>query len=205
MAIILYVVAGALGIIMCIFQGWILLPFGAVGGFASFFYTAGPVKYKHKALGELSVFLVWGPAMMSVSYYILTGSWRGVELAAAASIPQGLWVSLVFFANNMTDINYDRSVGISTLATILKRTGTLRLYFILFFAIYLSVFTLIAFKLLPAWTLLVAASLPVSALLVLSIIRSAEIPVDADPQIARTGMVFGALFFVSFIIERLAG
>ena len=33
---------------------------GLIGAFASLTYTAPPLKYKYSALGEISVFLMWG-------------------------------------------------------------------------------------------------------------------------------------------------
>ena len=204
-AIILLSISGILGVILIVFSGWVIIPFAVFGGLASLFYTGDPVKYKHKALGEIFVFLLWGPVMMCASYYILAGTWQGTRVVVGASIPQGLWVALVLLANNMTDIKYDSSVGVRTLATALKRKGAFRLYAALMVFIYLAVIFEVSFQLLPVWSLLTLGSLPLALHLGLKFSGAAEIPADADPRTARIGMIFGILFITAFIVERLSG
>jgi 1,4-dihydroxy-2-naphthoate polyprenyltransferase len=204
-AIILLSASVILGIILIILTGWVIIPFAVFGGLASLFYTGDPVKYKHKALGEIFVFLLWGPVMMCASYFILAGTWQGFAVVFTASIPQGLWVALVLLANNMTDIKYDGSVGVKTLATVLKRKGAFRLYVALTALIYIAIIIEVSTQLLPVWTLLTLGSLPLALQLGMKFSGSAEIPADADPRTARIGMIFGILFITAFIIERLSG
>src|SRR5205085_899440 len=49
---------------------WLLL---GLGSFFVLFYT-WPLKYI--ALGEIAVFLVWGPLMIGGGYYVLAHSWN---------------------------------------------------------------------------------------------------------------------------------
>ena len=41
-----------------------------VGTAAGIGYTAPPLSYKYKALGEFSVFLMWGPLMVLGAYFV---------------------------------------------------------------------------------------------------------------------------------------
>ena len=41
-----------------------------IGAFAGVFYTAPPLRYKYRALGEISVFLIWGPLMVEGAYFV---------------------------------------------------------------------------------------------------------------------------------------
>jgi len=67
-AYILYSLSSAIGIYLAATRGWALLWIGIIGAFASLTYTAPPLKYKYSALGEISVFLMWGPLMVAGSF-----------------------------------------------------------------------------------------------------------------------------------------
>ena len=114
----LYGMAIIIGLYLAATRGWHLFWIGLAGALASVTYTAPPFKYKYMALGELSVFLMWGPLMVMGSYFIQ----RQVFAANAffISLPFGLLVALVLLANNIRDISHDRSQGILTLPA--KRT-----------------------------------------------------------------------------------
>lgn len=58
-------------------------------------------------MGEIVVFVIWGPLMMSACYFVHTGDWKQIETLLFISLPHGLWVVLVLLANNLTDIDYD--------------------------------------------------------------------------------------------------
>jgi len=67
--LVLYAVAAVIGLYLTLSHGWIIVLFAVLGGAASFFYTGWPIQYKDRALGELAVFLTWGPLIMSASYF----------------------------------------------------------------------------------------------------------------------------------------
>ena len=86
---------------------------------AAFFYTAGSKALGYVALGEVTVFLFMGPAMVCGAYYVLAGNvtWTAVLL----SIPIGALSAATLHANNIRDIEHDRNAGKTTLATLLGR------------------------------------------------------------------------------------
>jgi 1,4-dihydroxy-2-naphthoate octaprenyltransferase len=45
----------------------------AVGLFLAFFYTANPIGLKYKALGDITIFLCFGPLLMQCISMMLTG------------------------------------------------------------------------------------------------------------------------------------
>jgi len=136
LSIILYAAAGAAGIFLFFTRGWPIAVFALLGSLGSIFYTAGPIQYKYRAMGEISVFFLWGPIMVLASSFIQTGSWTNMHTIIAAAVPQGLWVSMVLLGNNLTDIDYDSESGIKTMGTILDRKKGLVLYTGLAVAIY---------------------------------------------------------------------
>ena len=116
--VILYAVATGIGIFLVMTRGWELLIICLMGIFASVMYTAPPLKYKYFALGEFSVFLMWGPLMVLGAYYVQCQAFS--INAVLISIPFGILVALVLLANNIRDIDHDQSKGISTIATVLE-------------------------------------------------------------------------------------
>ncbi|MCI2429686.1 1,4-dihydroxy-2-naphthoate octaprenyltransferase [Candidatus Acetothermia bacterium] len=195
----LYLLAALAAFYLLWVTGPVLLGFILVGLLASFFYTADPVRYKYIALGELSVFLMWGPLMIGGAYFVQTGE---LSLQAVAiSIPFGVLVALVLLANNLRDIEYDGSVGIKTLGTLLGEANTMRLYQILAVLAYLAVVVLVVLRILSPWGLLVFLSAPLALNLIKTLQR--EIPKDADARTAQIDTLFGIFLILSLILEKL--
>jgi len=202
-AIVLYGSAAAIGAVLIFRRGLVVSLFAVAGALTSVFYTAGPVKFKHRALGELAVFLMWGPLMMLATSTIITGGWQRALQVALISVPQGLWVALVIFANNLKDISFDRGSGVWTIANLLGRDRALRAFCAGLAAAYAVVAALVALRVIPVWGLAVLLSSPLAVRLASDLMKSPEIPVDADPRTARTGMVFGLLLLGAFLLQAL--
>jgi 1,4-dihydroxy-2-naphthoate octaprenyltransferase len=198
-SLILYAIAAMIGLELIRLKGAGLLWFILVGAIASFFYTAGPIKYKYLALGELAVFLMWGPVIVGGTYFVQRGS---LSLdAVLISVPFGLLVALVLLANNLRDIDYDRSAGIATLGTLLGQQKTRVLYQGLILLAYLATALLIALKILSPWGLLVFFSAPVAFRLIRTLQR--EIPNDADARTAQLDTLFGVWLIIGLILEKI--
>lgn len=92
-------------------QAWFLL---GAGAFLLLFYT-WPLKYI--ALGELAVFLVWGPLMVGGGYFVLAGSWSSDVMVIGAIYALG--VTTVIFGKHIDKIVVDREKKIHTLPVLL--------------------------------------------------------------------------------------
>jgi len=92
-------------------QAWFLL---GAGAFLLLFYT-WPLKYI--ALGEVAVFLVWGPLMVGGGYYVITGSWSADVMLIGAIYALG--VTTVIFGKHIDKILVDREKRIHTLPVLL--------------------------------------------------------------------------------------
>jgi 1,4-dihydroxy-2-naphthoate octaprenyltransferase len=193
----LFLLAALIGIALAAARSWAIFWIGLIGTAAGLTYTSEPLKYKYKALGEISVFLMWGPLMVSGAYLVQRQT-LSLE-AAAISLPFGLLVALVLLANNIRDIPYDRRQGIVTLAIVMGARRGLRLYLALILAAYLAVVLMAVVGPLKAWSLIVLLSLPLAAGLLRRMAR--EVPLDADAQTARLDTVFGLLLVVSLVLE----
>ena len=93
--------------------GWGLLLLGLAGLLGAFAYSAGPLSPKHRALGEVWVFLMMGIGMTLGGHMAQTGrfSWGAV----ATGIPAALLMTLILYANNLRDMKSDREAGLRTL------------------------------------------------------------------------------------------
>ena len=198
-AIFLFALAAAIGIFLAVTRGWTILILAVIGAFAGIFYTAPPFRYKYMALGEISVFLMWGPLMVEGAYFVQR---QTLSLdALLASLPFGVLVALVLFANNLRDSADDRDKGIRTLSTITGRHKGIWVYVGLVVFAYLSVVVMAFTGPLNYWSLLALLSLPLFFRLLRQMIQNP--PLDADARTAKLNTAFGILLIISLLIGRL--
>jgi 1,4-dihydroxy-2-naphthoate octaprenyltransferase len=105
---------------------WWLLAVGAVCIAGAWFYTGGRRPYGYAGLGEIAVFLFFGP--VAVLGTVLTQSGPPGAPAVVAAIAVGMLTCAVLVANNLRDIPTDRATGKNTLAVRLGEVDTRRLY-----------------------------------------------------------------------------
>ena len=102
----------------------------------AFFYTATPVGLKYIALGDITIYLCFGPLLMQGSSIMLIGS---VDPSLHLySIPVGLLTEAMLHANNTRDIKSDSAAGAVTLATILGEHYSYLFYLFLLAGSYLA-------------------------------------------------------------------
>jgi 1,4-dihydroxy-2-naphthoate octaprenyltransferase len=195
-AYLLYLVAALIGVFLAATRGMLVLILGIIGTAAGITYTAAPLNYKYKALGEFSVFLMWGPLMVTGAYYVQQQAVSADALLI--SIPFGVLVALVLLANNIRDARYDRSKGIQTLAIVLGERRGVSLYLGLIVAAYLAVVIMAVFGPLTVWSLIVLLSAPLAVKLLRQMAR--DIPLDADAQTAKLDTAFGLLLVFSLVV-----
>jgi 1,4-dihydroxy-2-naphthoate octaprenyltransferase len=196
-AFILYGVSTVIGIFLAIIRGWELLWIGLIGAFASLTYTAPPLKYKYSALGEISVFLMWGPLMVAGSYFVQRQTFS--MNAFWISLPFGVLVALVLLANNIRDISHDRDKGILTLAIVLGERKGLFLYVTLVILAYFGIALMSIIGPLYAWSLIVLLSMPLAIRLLRQMTK--RVPADADARTAQLDTAFGVLLVISLVLE----
>jgi 1,4-dihydroxy-2-naphthoate octaprenyltransferase len=105
---------------------WWLVVLGAACIVAAWFYTGGRRPYGYAGLGELAVFVFFGPVAVLGTQYVLTGRLSGAGVAAAAAV--GALSAAVLVSNNLRDIRTDTAAGKRTLAVQLGDRRTRVLY-----------------------------------------------------------------------------
>ena len=185
--------ASLAGLYLTWVAGWPILAIGAVSLVAALGYTGGPIPYGYRGLGEVFVFLFFGLAA-TVGSRFAHDSTAPLD-AWLLAIPIGMLVTAVLVANNVRDVDTDRTAGKRTLAVLLGRAATRRLYAVL----VLGAFPLIAawafLHWAPAATAIACAALPLAISPVRTIYRETAGPalIGALKDTARLHAVVGAL------------
>jgi 1,4-dihydroxy-2-naphthoate octaprenyltransferase len=113
---------------------------GAICIAAAWTYTGGPIPYGYRALGEVFVFVFFGPVAVVGTTYVQTGTLPG--LAWTVSVPIGLLIVAILVVNNLRDLAGDAAVGKRTLAVLLGDRATRLTYvglFVIAFAVVAAV------------------------------------------------------------------
>jgi 1,4-dihydroxy-2-naphthoate octaprenyltransferase len=135
-ACLAFAVAGVAGLGLAALSSWWLVAVGAVCMAAAWTYTGGPIPYGYRALGELFVFVFFGPVAVVGTTYVQTRTLPG--LALVVSVPVGLLIVAILVVNNLRDIEGDTLVGKRTLAVLLGDRPT-RLLFVGLFVVAFAV------------------------------------------------------------------
>ncbi len=197
--LILYGIGVLVGIYFILLRGWPIAALAIAGIFAGLEYTAEPLKYKYHGLGEIFVFLIWGPLMTLGAYFVQTGSWQGYQTVLVISVPLGLWVALVLLANNLKDMRYDRETQIVTVPIQLGREKAFKLFAGMACSIYIFSAVGILSGLLPAEIVLVFLSLPLTLRLLRFFTARPQFPPNAEPLTAGIFGCYGGLLIISLL------
>ena len=147
-----------IAIYLAVHIGWEIFIFALAGLFISVFYVAKPFQLKHKGLGELGVFIIWGPLMIGGVFFVVNGSMPAWVLAA--SVPYGVTVTTVLIGKHIDKIRPDAQHGVKTLPVLLGEQQALFLNKILFIAFHLIVILLVLTDTLGFWVLLSLLAIP---------------------------------------------
>jgi len=155
---VVFGLASLLGVYLIATAGWPILLIGVFSILAAIAYSGGPLPFGYYGLGDLVVFIFFGPVAVVGTYFVQAGE---TSLPAwLASIPIGLLITAILVVNNLRDIRTDVAAGKHTLAVRLGEQGTRWEYLLCLGAAYLSVAIMVALNLAPVGALLICLSLP---------------------------------------------
>jgi len=152
--------ATAVGLYLSWVAGWPVLALGLLSIAAAYLYTGGPKPYGYLGLGDLSVFVFFGPGAVAGTYFVQAQSVS--SLALFASIPIGALATAILVVNNLRDIETDARAGKNTLAVRLGDGPTRSYYLLLLIVAYAVPLLLLWRGLAGAWVLLPWLSLPLA-------------------------------------------
>ncbi len=188
-----------LGLVVLSLAWWLLL-IGAGAVFAAWGYTGGKNPYGYMGLGDVFVFVFFGPVATLGTTFTQTGS---VSTAAVlGSISTGLIAVALLMANNVRDIPTDTEVGKRTLAVRLgDRNARLSYVVMLVLSVLLMMFLapakpwillvllLVPFMVMPSWLMLKGKK------------RKSLIPVLQQTGLFNLG--FSVLFAAAMVLTAL--
>ena len=118
-AFAVFLLAGVAGLALASRTSWWLIVIGATAIAAGWFYTGGPRPYGYYGFGELFVFIYFGLVATVGSAYVqhLTIPGRAWWLGVAT----GFMACALLEANNLRDVEGDKSSGKKTLAARMNR------------------------------------------------------------------------------------
>jgi 1,4-dihydroxy-2-naphthoate octaprenyltransferase len=135
-----------------------LLVIGAIGVLVGLAYTAPPLKLVYRGLGEIAVAIGFGPVMLLGAYVVQVGtlSWE----AAVASVPVAILIALVLYVNEIPDRTGDAAAGKRTLPVRLPADAVTTAYLVAALAAFAVILAGVVGGLLPPFTLLALAAVP---------------------------------------------
>lgn len=192
----------ALGMVLVYYHGMPIFVIGIIGLLGGLLYTGFNVSYKYYALGDIFVFLMFGPMMVLGTFTALTG-----ELdynTFFVSIPIGLLTVAILNANNIRDLKHDRQAGVSTMATIMGIKASIFEYYFLVVGAFLSVIIMVALGFLSPWALIVIISIKPAfdniKLISMADENKPEEIMIGDVRTAQHNLMFGLLYTIGILI-----
>ncbi len=180
--------ATAIGVYLTLESGPGVLVFALSGAFVLMLYSGGPLPLKYFGLGEIAVFIVWGPLMIGGTYYVMAGELP--QWVVLASFPYALGVTTVLMGKHLDKLEFDSGKGIRTVPMLLGEAAARRLTQVLTLAMYASVLGLVIWQRMPA-LLLVVGALPLLRL----VLGAYASPKPEEPPEGYPGW---PLWFVAF-------
>jgi 1,4-dihydroxy-2-naphthoate octaprenyltransferase len=199
--LLLFGLGCVIGLILAYFRGWPVIIFGLVGAILGFFYTAPPLGFKYKALGDLAVFLAFGPLMVMGTYYVLVQQiwWKLFWL----SVPFGLLTIAILHGNNFRDIEEDSRAGYKTIAGFLGMRGSSIYYLVLVVGAYALTILFVALGWLPIWSLLILVTVPYAWRNIRIAFQPARVAFTLlDLLTAQLHMLFGLALLAGILLSR---
>ena len=190
---------GAAGLWLATQVGWGIVALGAAGIFGALVYAAGPLSPKHRAGGEVWLFLLMGVGLTLGGHMAQTGrfSWAAV----GAGVPAALLMTLLLYANNLRDVPSDRAAGLRTLPMLFKPIEAKFVAGLFAFVPYALTALMALTRRLPTATLLAELSLPLALRWFGGIWKRPVAERDVVGA-AQLHLAFGLLFVVGLAIGR---
>jgi 1,4-dihydroxy-2-naphthoate octaprenyltransferase len=208
LATVFYAAALVIGLVLLAIRGSTeLLVIGAVGFIVSIGYTAPPLKFVYRGLGEVAVAIGFGPLMLLGAYVVQTRGALTWE-PAVASLPIALLVALILYVNEIPDRRGDARAGKRTLPVRLSKPTVIAIYRVAAAAAYLILVVGVAVGLLPVPALLALLTIPLAAQVSAGLAPNYDNPYGLMALMGvniKVHLYAGVLLLVGYLVVLVAG
>jgi 1,4-dihydroxy-2-naphthoate polyprenyltransferase len=195
-------VLSALACVYLIFRGGpVILMIGIASILSGIFYTAGKKPLGYLGLGDIFVFVFFGPVAVGGTYYVQAMQDINVAVILAGIAP-GLLSTGILAVNNLRDVDTDIKVGKKTLAVRFGRRFAAREY--LFCICGAIVTPLLVFLIAPDyWAVLIASLIGFLAIPLVKTVYHSTNGQELNGILAKTGrllLIYSVLFSAGWIL-----
>ena len=191
-----YILAIAIGVFLGMMRGAFILIFLAIGFFCAFFYTAPPIRFGYRGLGEIAQLLCFGPGIGLGAYYVQAQrvSWE----AFWGTLPFGIMLFSMITINEIPDYFEDRRGGKLNLVARFGRETGVWLFILSLLSAYAAILVGVILGRIPVLGLISLLTLPI-AFKTISILRTYyQEPIKMAP--ANLGMICSHNFTAILLI-----
>jgi 1,4-dihydroxy-2-naphthoate octaprenyltransferase len=175
------------GVFVAWYSGWPAIALGLTGVFFSYAYTAPPLKFAYRGLGEAVTGLCFGPLATIGSFFAQASAFRWNVVLA--SLPSGMLITAVLYLNELRDVEIDERYHKRNLA--LRITSRrLDLYTGLEAGAYLLTAAMILAGIMPLSSLLLFAAFPLTLRAIMMVRRARGM--NLLPPLAAHGATIAA-------------
>ena len=179
-----------------------ILILGLIGIFSIIFYTAPPINFSSRGLGELVVSLNFGPLMALGGYIVQTNTFSLEPLLAGLIL--GILTGNILIINEFPDFEADYKTGKLHLIARLGLEKGSKFFFAMMILIYVlhTIFTIFGYF--PILSLVVFLTFPMAVKVAGNCIKNYNNPRGLVPSIIGTikvHMIYSILFLSSYIIS----
>ncbi|MGA3109637.1 MAG: prenyltransferase [Candidatus Bathyarchaeia archaeon] len=149
-----------IGLYLTITRGLPVLLIGLVGLLISYGYTAPPLKWAYRGLGEAAVSIGFGPLLVLGAYFVQT---QGFSLEALlGSSPVGMLVMLILYVNEVPDRTWDDEAGKKTLVALMHEDSVVTGFLISVGVVYAIILIGAITRIFPLSAILALLTVPVA-------------------------------------------
>jgi len=200
----LYLLTIIIGLYLCVARTWWVLAFGLFGMASSYFYTAPPVRYGYRGVGEISQLVNFSFTIGLGAYVVqtLSLSWEAFWVLS----PLGLMMFAMIVINEIPDRKDDAAVGKNNLVVLLGEKKAVWLYAAAMIAAYLVILSAPVFGVASIWIYLAFFTLPWSLRAFVILKRNLNNPsrlVPANLLTIRAHNLTGILLIVAYLIRGI--
>jgi 1,4-dihydroxy-2-naphthoate octaprenyltransferase len=177
-----------------------VLLIGIAGILCGFLYSAVPAKLSYRGLGEIVIFIAFGPLTVMGAYLCQTGE---IDLfSCLISIPAGLLVLAILLVNEVLDLEWDAKAGKRTLVVRLGKGRAYRLFLAVYVAAFVVIAALLVARLVTPWAAIafIPPALALGALDPSRALATRSALINASRLTILTQVTTTALLAISYLV-----